>query len=762
MHGCILAFLLGVMLTQQLSRLPNAYELAAMGALGLLLVYRRYWPLLALLLGLLWSVGYAEWRLSTRLADVDQDRDLQIQGYIASLPQRQEQLSRFDFVVTEPAQAFPDKVRLSWYSADLPLAAGQAWQFSVKLRPPHGRFNPAGFDYEAWLFANGIGATGTVRNKPAPQAISLGVSAGQYFAHCRQWIADKLDAALPDAEQAGLIKALTIGSQNAVSPSLWQVFRETGTIHLMVISGSHISLIAGLVYLSVRRLWARTGILRLSPQTVAAMWSWLSAVFYAGLAGYSVPTLRAVVMLSVALAALTWQRHVSSLQLLLLALLAVLLFDPLAVLSVGFWLSFVAVGLLIYVSAGRLRRPGYWREAGLAQWATAIGLSPLLIVFFQQVSLISPLANALAVPVIGLLIVPLALVGVVCLLIWPPLATLVLLVGDYLLRSLVWVLTNLADLPFASIVMPQPPWYALLFAVVGGLLVLAPRGFPGQRLGILWFLPMLFVASSAPKPGEFRMTMLDVGQGSSAVIQTATHWLVFDVGAKYSETSDMGESVVLPFLRQQGVKQIDTLVISHDDNDHSGGADALLAEIDVHQLLSSAPTWAERSQGEYCRSGQVWEWDQVRFSVLSPPPSGFASENDNSCVLQVATKEQRLLLTGDIEQAAEDWLLEHYAGRLDSNVLVAAHHGSKSSSTLGFLNQVNPSWVLISAGYQNRFSFPHAQVLARYRQVHAGWLNTAEQGAISLQADPQQWVLSGLRQQNRRYWMAKVPEVADR
>ncbi|WP_446811228.1 DNA internalization-related competence protein ComEC/Rec2 [Methylomonas sp. 2BW1-5-20] len=749
-----LIFLAGIVAVQQFSRLPDAIELTGLICLGLILAYRRYWRPFALLAGILWASCYGIWLVSSRLPNMYQNRELVVRGYIASLPQQQEQRLGFDFIVTDPDQDFPNKIRLSWYHPGVSLAAGQGWELPVKLRKPHGRLNPGGFDFEAWLFANRIGATGYVRSKPAPKPIESAPSLNRYFALCRQIIADKLDAVLPDSEQLGVIKALTIGSQNAITQRQWEVFRITGVVHLIVISGSHISLIAGLVYVFSRRLWARIGVLSISPPRAAAVAAWLAALFYAGLAGYSVPTLRAVIMLGVALAAIAWQRNTAPSQILLLALTAVVLLDPLAVLSVGFWLSFAAVALLIYVSAGRLARPGYWREATLAQLATAVGLSPLLIVFFQQVSLISPVANWLAVPIIGVLIVPVALLAVSLLFVWPQLAVLLLKALDQILQWLWYLLSEMAALPLASMSCLPPPWYALPFAGAGVLLLLAPRGFPCRYLSAILFLPLFFVDVDKPKPGDVWLSVLDVGQGLAAVAQTAEHTLVFDTGARYSEYTDMGDSVIIPFLNHQGIAGIDTLVISHGDNDHSGGADSVIAELPVTRIISSAAAWAERENGQYCRAGQFWRWDDVTFQVLSPPESPFTRENDNSCVLQISTAHRRYLLTADIEQTAESWLVSEYGAKLDSQVMIAPHHGSKTSSSQALLEQVRPDLILIPAGYLNRFGFPHQQVLERYRQLGIPWMNVAETGAISVYSDREHLRTVAEREVRQRYWMA--------
>ncbi len=754
MSAVVLAFLAGVVMVQQLAELPSWVQLSSLGAGTLLLSYRRYWPLVALLLGILWASLFAGWRLAHGLADEWQGRDVSLQGYVATLPELKDNRLSFDFVVTQAPADFPDKIRLSWYYPQNRVSAGQSWQLTVKLKKPHGRSNPGGFDYEAWLFANHIGATGYVRPQPAAQLIDQPSSVGQYFAQWRQAISDRLDVELPDNSQLGIIKALTIGTGDSISPQQWEVFRATGTIHLIVISGSHISLITGMLFVLIRRAWARWGGLTYPPQQVAAALAWLAALFYVALAGFSIPTQRALVMLSVALVALVWQRNSSALQILWLALLAVLVFDPLAVLAPGFWLSFAAVALLLYVSVGRLAGPGYWREAARAQWATTIGLAPLLIVFFQQVSLVSPLANALAIPVMGLLATPLSLSAVVLLYIWPWLAQVLLWLDAQLLQGLWWLLVKMADWPLAIFSSLPPPWYALGLAGIGAVWLLAPKGMPSRYLGLVLFLPILFVEKAQPKPGEVWLSVLDVGQGLAAVVQTQHHTLIFDTGAKYAEESDMGDSVVLPFLRHQAIEKIDVLLISHGDNDHSGGAATVLAKRPVETVISSSAPWATLPQGQYCQAGQRWQWDGVDFMLLSPTDALFAKDNDNSCVLKVSAAQQSLLLTGDIEYSAESALVQRYAGQLTSSVLIAPHHGSKTSSTKAFLQQVQPRLIVIPAGHLNRFGFPHPSVLERYRRLGMAWLTTGEQGAISIHTDGDGLQVAQQRIEQQRYWMA--------
>jgi competence protein ComEC len=343
----------------------------------------------------------------------------------------------------------------------------------------------------------------------------------------------------------------------------------------------------------------------------------------------------------------------------------------------------------------------------------------------------------------------------ILLVIAPILATPILWLVDELLQGFCWLLAIMAELPLANLNCLPPPWYALIFALFGVLLMLAPKGFPCRYLSPLLYLPLLLVNIESPKTGEVWLTLLDVDQGLSAIIQTQHHNLVFDTGAKFADSTDMGEAVLLPFLHQQGINRVDHLIISHADNDHSGGAESLLAEMPIQQISSSAAPWAEYTNGNYCQAGQNWEWDAVQFEILSPPAEPFSSENDNSCVLQISTAHQRFLLTGDIEREAEQWLVAQYGSQLQSQVLIAPHHGSKTSSSESFLQHVAPELILIPAGYLNRFHFPHPLILERYQRLGADWLNTGDKGAISLGTDDADLKVVSERQKSRRYWMRK-------
>ena len=751
MVSSALSLLAGILLVQQLPVLPETQWLIAGGIMAGIMAWLRYWRVLFFIIGLLWAVLFAMTRLADRLPADLEGLEIPVTGIIASLPEQDDRRVSFDFVITDSMQTLPHKIRLSWYTPVQSIKAGQHWSFTVKLKRPHGSFNANGFDYERQLFIEGIGATGYIRPQVKPVLLARD-SAWFHISVWRQTISDQLSELLATSPSLGLIKALTIGDGGAITQAQWEVFRKTGTTHLVVISGSHIGLVAGLVYFLMLRFWAWTGILKWSPQQVAAIVALLVGVFYSALAGFSVPTQRSVIMLAVAMLAIITQRNTRPFHTLATALLAVLLLDPLAVLSAGFWLSFIAVALIIYTVSGRLGKLNIIWETLKLNAVMSIGLVPLTLLFFQQVSLISPVANAIAVPVISFLVVPFALLAVALMFIAPMLATWLFWLADWLLQGLWWLLVHLAALPYAIISHAQPSIWALLFAVISILILLAPKGMPARWLGLVLLLPLIFTESQRPAIGDLKLTLLDVGQGLAVVIQTAEHYLVYDTGAKFSADSDQGKKVLLPFLRQQGADKIDQLIISHGDNDHIGGAKSLIQGMVVEKIFTSVPEQLIDYQAvEKCIAGQSWSWDGINFTMLSPVEQ-LSSENNNSCVLQIQSAHGNVLLTGDIEAQAEAWLVKTYGEQLKAKILIAPHHGSKTSSTLAFLQAVQPDTILIPAGYRNPFGHPHSQVIARYQAINAHYLSSADSGAISISLTHGVWQVQALRQTNSHYW----------
>lgn len=709
----------------------------------------RHWRAVFFSIGLLWALCFASFRLAEKLPEKLQGQILSIEGKVVGLPQYDERKVRFDFLISKPKDNFPNKIRLSWYFPKQLVKAGQNWEFSVKLKKPHGRYNQGGFNYERWLFIQNIGATGYVRNK-LPAKLIGSDSIWQNVDTLRQNIADKLLALNRQTENIGVIKALTLGERSDITKKQWEVFRKTGTTHLLAISGLHIGLIAGLVYMLALKIAVK--LMVVSPQLIAAISAISVAVFYSAMAGFSIPTQRALLMLIIAMVAIVWQRNIKPGNTLALTILVVLVFDPLAVLSAGFWLSFLAVILILYSLAGRLGKVGYWGGAIKIHWVTAIGLAPVLLFYFNQVSIIAPVANFVTVPVVSLLVVPICLIAVLFMYISPSLAEFLLLIVNQIIQVLQFLLSSMSELPYADVSISTVPFSLIPLALIGVLILLSPTGMPARWLGLVLLVPLLNIEEKKIKPGDVSMTVLDVGQGLSAVIETTEHILIFDVGAKYSNQFNMGDAVIIPFLKSKGINKIDTLLISHGDNDHIGGAESVIEQIVVDKTLTSEPNMLDKYSPIQCQAGQVWVWDQVKYEILSPGNGVFFSDNNNSCVLKVSSKYASILLTGDIEEKAENWLLSQYEEQLESSVLIAPHHGSKTSSSLAFLEKVKPNIIIISSGYRNRFSFPHQNVLQRYKSINASWFNTAEMGAISVDLKKEHIFVNLEREKQRKYW----------
>ncbi len=755
-----LAFLLGVLLLQQMTALTSlgwAWGLVLCVPAALWL--KAYWHLPAWgLAGFLWSLVYAHHILQETLPTDLIGKDVVIEGHIASLPAQKSRHLQFEFDVqraweAEQSVVIPKRIRLNWYrSFPAELRAGDQWRLQVRLKPPHGFRNPGGFDYEAWLFQHRIRATGYVRQSNQNQPLATGWA--YPLQRLRQALRSQLSDTLEDSPVKGVLLALVIGDRSAISPAQWQTLQRTGTNHLMAISGLHIGLVAGLAFLLGQRLWRYSGrgMLWLPAPKAGAILALLAAVGYAALAGFSIPTQRALIMVAVVMLALLANRAIVPSRTLATALLLVLLFDPLAVLASGFWLSFAAVAIIFYGLNGRLGRLPRWYQGVRVQWWISVGLFPLVILLFQRASLIAPIANLLAVPVVSLLVVPLALVGSMLLPLSDWLSEPLLQLAAAIMHGVMLGLDWLAQWPLASWAGAVSSGWVAVLAVLGVVLLLAPRGLPARSLGLVLLLPLAAGGPSAIPHGTVRFTLLDVGQGLAAVVETQHHALVFDTGPRFSERFDTGAAVVVPYLRQRGWRQLDHLIISHGDMDHIGGAESVLAAIPVHAISSSVPDKLAPRPAIPCRRGQRWEWDGVEFVMLHPAQDFAHRRNNASCVLKVNAGNHSLLLTGDIEKAAERHLLREGGTDLRADILVAPHHGSNTSSTTAFIQAVAPKYVLFPVGYRNRFRFPRPTVVARYQQQQVAMLNTASAGAIRFELGTGGLSPARYRLDARRYW----------
>lgn len=718
-----IAFLLGSMLCLHLSELPGQGWLLAL-LLPLLLGLRQH-MLSAFIVGLLWAGFQAQLQLDDRLPESLAGEDIVTAGIITSIPEQHGSLLRFNF--KPDSGQLPTKIRLSWYQIDNLLPrAGEKWQLQLRLKPPRGMMNPGGFDYEKWLFSEGIGATGYIRHSPDNRRLAQAPL--WHVDRLRQQIGERLTAWLPEAQQMPLIRGLSTGQRDQLSSRHWDILRQTGTSHLLAISGLHIGLAATFGFFLFRWGWSLSlKALTLMPARQAgALGGFGFALFYALLAGMAVPTQRALIMVSTVMLALWLKRPLYPAHVLAFSLIMVLLFDPMSLLNAGFWLSFAAVALILMTCSGRFPgRRGNW--AWIHLWL-AVGLIPFLVLFFGQFSLIAPLANLLAVPLVSLLVVPLILLAMLMLPVSQNL-TIILLQGADILLGWLWQwLSWLSAMPIADWHLSSLPLTLTLSMSVLVILLLLPRGVPGKWLGLLLILPLMLYQPTRPEQGSMHFTLLDVGQGLSAVIETRNHTLVFDTGARYSPRFNTGSAVVAPFLQNRGIDRINTLIVSHSDNDHIGGVAGLQQLIAVGQTLTS--DLQAMPGAEPCRAGQNWHWDGVKFELLLPFADQTGSDNDRSCVLKVTAADFSVLLPGDIEKASEFRLLRHHGGTINSEVLVAPHHGSATSSGESFIDAVNPDYVLFPVGYRNRYNFPKSEVIARYHKHGSVIMRSDQDGAL--------------------------------
>jgi competence protein ComEC len=691
-------------------------------------------------------------------------RDVAVTGIVPAMPQRNELGQRFRFQVEAVhseggvAIAVPPQLSLGWYgglASGPDLRAGERWQMTVRLKAPHGNSNPHGFDYELWLWEQGLQATGYVRagpNDSAPQRL------GQTWWHpverVRQAVREAIFQRVADRQSAGLLAALVVGDQNAIDRADWDIFRATGVAHLMSISGLHVTMFAWAAALLVGTLWRRSQRLCLAwpAQHAGLVGGVVLAGAYALFSGWGVPAQRTVWMLAtVAVLRLSGRRWPWP-PLWLLACAVVVTIDPWALLQAGFWLSFVAVGVLFATDSGATRaRPtgatarftSLLREQGVV----TLALTPLSLLLFGQVSVVGLVANAVAIPWVTLLVTPLALAGVLVAPLWDAAA--------WAVQGLGFLLQALAAVPFATFSVPAPPLWAAAAGVLGGVLLAMRLPWPARLLGLPMLLPVLLWQGTRPAAGQFELLAADIGQGNAVIVRTAAHTLVYDSGPRYSADNDAGHRVLVPLLRALG-ERVDMLVISHRDSDHSGGAAAVLAMQPQAAFASSIEDSHELQalrKASRCLAGQRWQWDGIAFEFLHPVPADYETANKPnalSCVLRVSNGAQTALLVGDIEQPQEARLVAQGAP-LKADVLLVPHHGSKTSSSEAFLAAVQPRWALVQASYRNRFGHPAQPVAARYRDHGIALVDSAHCGAAQWSsADAAQ--LHCQREKDRRYW----------
>jgi competence protein ComEC len=737
-------------------------------------------------IGFAWNAHYAESRLVNILAEELEGKEFSIEGRVAALPHSSSASAKFAFEIdrlfsgNSEVSNFPRRVYLSWQpvwrsTQEIPeIIPGQRWKLKVKLKRPYGSLNPYTFDFERWSFHQDFGASGSIRSGELLKESDIRLTEFELRMELARWkLREKIKSLLPkDARYGGVMIALVMGDQNAIEQDDWRVFNATGIGHLISISGLHVTMLAGVGASAAGWIWRRRALPLMIPVSkVAAASGFITAFIYAWLAGFQIPAQRTMYMVGVVAFALWTGRNPRSFDIWWWALVLVLLIDPMAPYTPGFWLSFGAVAAILYAmkdSSGLLGIPTgkeleiHWsnralqamREACRVQAVVTIALLPFTLYWFYQVSVVSPLANALAIPLVSYVVTPLAIAG----------ALLPDFIGRWLLlpahasmEYLALVLEWMANWSWSVVWSSQPEWWLLLISGVGIVYAIHPGELRGTWLyrllallpSLLLFVPMVNLGNASLKAGEFRATVLDIGQGTAVLIETAHKRLLYDTGPIQGKRDDAGQRVILPYLRGRGIDQIDRMVISHSDSDHVGGAASLLKQISFRSMMGSLPNnnpllmnlQSRKIPSIPCRYGQYWTWDEVEFLIWHPHEDTLFQNqysmkpNEMSCVLEVRNKNGSLWLTGDVEKQGEAEIVD----RLDQFVLnvmgdrelifMAPHHGSKTSSSIDLLTKLNPNFAFAQNGYRNRYGHPHPTVTARYTSLDIPFYQTPRTGA---------------------------------
>lgn len=812
----LLAFVAGAASIHLLARLPHPAWLAALLLVGgaacfalvrwrghtyaMPWVARMGWPLLCLLLGVAYAGLRADYRLHDRLADAVENMAVPVTFLVTGLANVHERGQRFDAELISAPGGIPRRVALSWYAdkrqAPQAVIPGQVWHARAVFKRPHGNLNPHGFDFEALMFERGLRAMGNLRGQPVLLEERAWAGFDVVVQRMRHYLRAAMQPALADRRYGAVIMALAMGDQASVDKQDWTVFNRTGITHLVSISGLHVTMMAALGGALVLVLWARLSwrgmrLAERSPAQIAgAAAALILAWAYCLIAGWGIPAQRTFFMLAVIAGAAILRLPLSGSRVLVLAAALVCLLDPWAPLAAGFWLSFGAVAMLIVSGSGRWRRRpddtgGGWRtrwqsarerlrEGAMMQGALTVGLLPLLALLFQQVSLVSPIANAFAIPAVSLVVTPLALAAMFLCAI-PGLEVPGLWLATAAHQAFAWMMVPieaLSALPGSNYPLAAAPWPWILLALGGAIWSLQPRGLPGRWLALCLVAPVLLYRPARPAEGEWRLAALDVGQGSAIVIETRRTTVLFDTGPRYGETegADAGDRVIWPYLRARGVRRLDSVVVSHGDLDHVGGLQSVLLALPTAQLIASydiagqatargAPLpLASDASLTMCAAGQSWHVDGVTFRMLHPEAAvpGVAAarnskeRNEASCVLHVQGAFHSAVLTGDIAMAQEDAIVAREP--ITADVVITAHHGSKGSSSPAFVAAMHAVHAVAQVGYLNRYRHPHPSTAGRWQAAGARFHRSDRDGAVVFSSGRKQLSVERERERRRRYW----------
>lgn len=740
------SFLIGILFINSRADLSNLSLFIILAAIIPILVYffsaRLFWPLLAGCLGVIYMGLHASaWQV------ISPDRVNQailVTGQIAGLVKKNPRSQSSEFIVLHAKQGsqtvdLPTKLLLLDYD-QMKWMPGEIWRLCLKIRPPRGSRNAVGFDFESWAYSQGIGGIATICSDHPARLLNKGLS----LHTLRQKLSDALVSRLP-SHLLGFAQALVVGDKSSISEAQWQQLRATGTNHLMAISGLHIGLIAALLYFlssTLVRCIPPLCLIRPAAYWAAAI-ALIAALAYAALAGFAIPTQRALIMLAVILLNQMRQIPANPSQVLGWSLLLVLIWDPLASMSMGFWLSFIAVFFIYYIIQFRHQRRHKIFDVLRIQWAVSIGLLPFLIWGFSQFSIVAPVVNLIVVPMVSICVVPLLMLASLCLTLSTSVAEFIFSIAAFFLDWVWYLISGFASLSWSHVTVPYVQPLTLLGIFTGSMLLLAPRGLPTKSLAGVFFLPLFLPQSITPPKGELWLTLFDVGQGLALVLETEEHLVLYDTGPPQGRRN-AAQNIILPYLQSQGRRNSDLMVVSHGDADHSSGAPYLRRHLAIKQVITGGG-W-HLPGADSCELGDQIQFGNLQLQVLSPE-AGEPPGNNASCVLLVEFGAHRILLTGDIEYEAEYLLLTQ---DIRAQVLVVPHHGSRTSSSQNFIRAVSPQVALNSSGYMNRFAHPHEQVVKRYINNKVQLFDTKKDGAIRLR-----FVLGQVGQQREFLWQPR-------
>ena len=680
--------------------------------------------LLGVSLGLAYAVGFGLLAKSHQLSFIPENQ-ITITGQVSSLPIIKNGKTRFSFKINNIAENFNVKTLIvSWYNTEEIVKAGDFWQFELKLKPIHGYKNPGSFDYSKWLFRQGYDATATVKKAKLVKDKSYNINS--MINRLRASTARLIENNFQSPRVQALIKALTIGDKSQISYEDSQLFKDTGTAHLIAISGLHIGLIAFLGVLFGRLVFLLFTQEKFNRYKFEAIFAIMFAMFYALLAGFSIPTMRALIMVVTFSIAYALKKNISRWQAWSMALLFVLLIDPMSVLDLGFWFSFGAVAALMFAFTGRKNNNNKLHSFVKAQLIILIGLMPLMVIVFGQINLLTPIANLLVLPLASLLLIPLMFAAFLVYLFSGSMGLYLFSVVEKVSNVFFIILDYLQQFNFLTVSINSISMLSIIFLMFITFVLLLPKLFRWRYLSLLLLFPIYLNKPSKLIEGDFHVNVLDVGQGLSVVVKTKDHTLIYDTAAKYDTGFNLASTVVIPFLQSQGIKSIDKLILSHKDNDHAGGINELKEQYQEMQVYDVVGQYKD------CKKGLSWQWNKVNFEVLSPFNIKPYLGNNSSCVLKIFSQHGSILLTGDIEDPVEYRLTHQKKNVVQSDVLLVPHHGSRTSSSKEFIKKVSPKIALNSSGYANQFNHPHPLIKKRYIDNKIKFYDTQDKGMIEL------------------------------